>query len=264
MACFTAPQSSIQARTTALASFHSRRHALHRAACPVGVPALPTLSVSGSKRYQTPSSAVVCKATPASTSSDAEVSKLEIQFQVSYSGIALRILKFSYPTPSSEAEKQLMSKPLFHYQFHSQRIARLEVDWHPELYSQVNEHVLVATEHLMHSSSHTRPRLPFSQEVYFDGGPHYGDLILNLALGITGVWMPLTLAAIFRCLFLRYRFTNKRFTLLSGLSDSERRDFDYSVSSCSMSPASPFIHVTECGVLSWYMNIDINVGVCNE
>lgn len=67
-----------------------------------------------------------------------------------------------------------------------------------------------------------------TENVFFDGGPHIGDLAVNLAFGLTGVWLPLTLTAVFRCLFLRYRFTDRRVTIVSSISDSERKDFPYS------------------------------------
>ncbi|XP_019170510.1 PREDICTED: uncharacterized protein LOC109166077 [Ipomoea nil] len=69
-----------------------------------------------------------------------------------------------------------------------------------------------------------------SQEtVFFDGGAHYGDLVANLLLGFTLLWLPLTLAAVFRAFFLRYRFTNLRVTVISGLTGQDRSDFSYKV-----------------------------------
>ncbi|GJP44826.1 hypothetical protein CLOM_g4236 [Closterium sp. NIES-68] len=68
-----------------------------------------------------------------------------------------------------------------------------------------------------------------SEEVFFDSGPHIGDLALNLVLGLTGVWLPLTLASVFRVLTLRYRFTNRRFTVLSELDEKERLEYPYSL-----------------------------------
>lgn len=64
------------------------------------------------------------------------------------------------------------------------------------------------------------------ESVFFDGGAHYGDLVANLVLGFTLVWLPLTLAAVYRAFSLRYRFTNLRVTVISG---EERSDFSYDV-----------------------------------
>lgn len=51
----------------------------------------------------------------------------------------------------------------------------------------------------------------FSDEVvYYEGPPHRADLAINLALGTTLLWLPLTAAAIGRSAFISYRFTNKR------------------------------------------------------
>eukprot|EP00245_Coleochaete_scutata_P016596 TRINITY_DN7818_c0_g1_i1.p1 TRINITY_DN7818_c0_g1~~TRINITY_DN7818_c0_g1_i1.p1 ORF type:complete len:234 (+),score=40.31 TRINITY_DN7818_c0_g1_i1:90-791(+) len=65
--------------------------------------------------------------------------------------------------------------------------------------------------------------------VYFDGGPHVGDLVVNLVFGLSVLWLPLTLASVARAFFLRYRFTNKRVTVLSGLTGDDRKDFSYAV-----------------------------------
>lgn len=67
------------------------------------------------------------------------------------------------------------------------------------------------------------------ETIYFDGGAHYGDLVANLVLGFTLVWLPLTLAAVFRAFYLRYRFTNLRVTVISGLTGQDRSDFSYDV-----------------------------------
>ncbi|CDP00302.1 unnamed protein product [Coffea canephora] len=67
------------------------------------------------------------------------------------------------------------------------------------------------------------------ETVFFDGGAHYGDLLANLLLGFTLLWLPLTLAAVLRAFFLRYRFTNLRVTVISGLTGQDRSDFSYKV-----------------------------------
>ncbi|QCD90476.1 uncharacterized protein LOC114173163 [Vigna unguiculata] len=67
------------------------------------------------------------------------------------------------------------------------------------------------------------------ETIFFDGGAHYGDLAANLLLGFTLFWLPLTLAAVSRAMYLRYRFTNLRVTVISGLTGEDRSDFGYSV-----------------------------------
>ncbi|KAL5722699.1 hypothetical protein ACHQM5_006185 [Ranunculus cassubicifolius] len=73
------------------------------------------------------------------------------------------------------------------------------------------------------------PSKPSEESIYFDGGAHYGDLVANLLLGFTLFWLPLTLAAVSRAFFLRYRFTNLRVTVISGLTGEDRSDFSYKV-----------------------------------
>ncbi|KAL6350490.1 hypothetical protein AAG906_019137 [Vitis piasezkii] len=70
---------------------------------------------------------------------------------------------------------------------------------------------------------------PTEETIFFDGGAHYGDLVANLLLGFTLLWLPLTLAAVSRAFFLRYRFTNLRVTVISGLTGQDRSDFSYKV-----------------------------------
>ncbi|GLC47193.1 hypothetical protein PLESTB_001622300 [Pleodorina starrii] len=54
----------------------------------------------------------------------------------------------------------------------------------------------------------------FSDEVlHYEGPPHRGDLAINLALGTTLFWLPLTIAALSRGLFVNYKFTNKRISV---------------------------------------------------
>ncbi|XP_030469025.1 uncharacterized protein LOC115687279 [Syzygium oleosum] len=70
---------------------------------------------------------------------------------------------------------------------------------------------------------------PKEETIFFDGGAHYGDLVANLLLGFTLLWLPLTLAAVSRAFYLRYRFTNLRVTVVSGLTGQDRSDFSYQV-----------------------------------
>ncbi|KAI3730961.1 hypothetical protein L1987_62143 [Smallanthus sonchifolius] len=85
----------------------------------------------------------------------------------------------------------------------------------------------------LHVSSPTNKPIsavkPSQETIFFDGGAHYGDLVANLLLGFTLVWLPLTLAAVLRGFFLRYRFTNLRVTVISGLTGQDRSDFSYKV-----------------------------------
>ncbi|KAH7570131.1 hypothetical protein ACOSQ2_018404 [Xanthoceras sorbifolium] len=75
----------------------------------------------------------------------------------------------------------------------------------------------------------TGAKKPKEETIFFDGGAHYGDLLANLLLGFTLLWLPLTLAAVSRAFNLRYRFTNLRVTVISGLTGQDRSDFSYNV-----------------------------------
>ena len=66
------------------------------------------------------------------------------------------------------------------------------------------------------------------EEVYYEGGPHVGDLVINLLVGLTLIGLPLAIGAIVRALWLRYRITNRRVTVTGGWMGRERTDIIYS------------------------------------
>lgn len=66
------------------------------------------------------------------------------------------------------------------------------------------------------------------EEVYFEGGPHIGDLIINILLGFTVICLPLTIGAIVRALWLRYRITDRRISVTGGWMGRDRSDIIYS------------------------------------
>lgn len=66
------------------------------------------------------------------------------------------------------------------------------------------------------------------EETYFEGGPHIGDLIINLLIGFTIIGLPLTVAAVVRALWLRYRITNRRVSVIGGWMGQDRTDIVYS------------------------------------
>ncbi len=66
------------------------------------------------------------------------------------------------------------------------------------------------------------------EEVYYEGGPHVGELIFGLLLGLTIVALPLSIGAIVRALWLRYRITNRRITVTGGWLGRDRTDIIYS------------------------------------
>ncbi|MCU0551537.1 MAG: PH domain-containing protein [Leptolyngbya sp. Prado105] len=66
------------------------------------------------------------------------------------------------------------------------------------------------------------------EEVFYEGGPHIGDLIINVLLGFTVICLPLTVGAIVRALWLRYRITNRRISATGGWQGRDRADVIYS------------------------------------
>ena len=65
------------------------------------------------------------------------------------------------------------------------------------------------------------------EEVYYEGGPHIGDLIFNILLGFFVITIPLTVGAIVRALWLRYRITDRRISITGGWMGRERTDIIY-------------------------------------
>lgn len=66
------------------------------------------------------------------------------------------------------------------------------------------------------------------EEVYFEGGPHIGDLITNILIGLTVVGLPLTVGAIVRALWLRFRISDRRVSVTGGWMGRDRTDVIYS------------------------------------
>ena len=66
------------------------------------------------------------------------------------------------------------------------------------------------------------------EEVYYEGGPHIGDLIVNILIGLTVIGLPLTVGAIVRALWLRYRITNRRISVTGGWMGRDRSDIIFS------------------------------------
>lgn len=66
------------------------------------------------------------------------------------------------------------------------------------------------------------------EEVYYEGGPHIGDLIFNLLIGLTVVGIPLAVGAIVRAVWLRFRITDRRICVTGGWMGRDRHDVIYS------------------------------------
>ena len=65
------------------------------------------------------------------------------------------------------------------------------------------------------------------EDVFYEGGPHVGDLIFNILLAFTVICIPLTVGAIVRALWLRYRITNRRISVIGGWMGKDQTDIIY-------------------------------------
>eukprot|EP00873_Tetraselmis_striata_P000185 jgi/Tetstr1/420449/TSEL_011562.t1 len=66
------------------------------------------------------------------------------------------------------------------------------------------------------------------ETVYYEGPPSRGDLAVNILLGTTLLWLPLTFAAVGRGAFVKYRFTDKRFSVETNAPwQTEKTDVAY-------------------------------------
>jgi nitrogen fixation protein len=66
------------------------------------------------------------------------------------------------------------------------------------------------------------------EETFYEGGPHIGDLLFNIFLGIFVVFIPLTVGAIVRAIWLRYKITDRRVSVVGGWLGQDRTDIIYS------------------------------------
>lgn len=65
------------------------------------------------------------------------------------------------------------------------------------------------------------------ETTYYEGGPHIGDLIINILLGFTVICLPLTVGAVVRAIWLRYRITDRRISVTGGWMGRDRTDIIY-------------------------------------
>ncbi|MEM8778686.1 MAG: PH domain-containing protein [Cyanobacteria bacterium P01_G01_bin.49] len=66
------------------------------------------------------------------------------------------------------------------------------------------------------------------ENTFYEGGPHIGDLIINILLAFTVICLPLTVGAVVRAIWLRYRITDRRISVTGGWMGRDRTDIIYS------------------------------------
>ncbi|MEB3174462.1 MAG: PH domain-containing protein [Cyanobacteriota bacterium] len=65
------------------------------------------------------------------------------------------------------------------------------------------------------------------ETTFYEGGPHIGDLIINILLGFTVIFLPLTVGAVVRAIWLRYKITDRRISVTGGWMGRDRTDIVY-------------------------------------
>tara|TARA_B100000579_G_scaffold195678_1_gene159958 strand:- start:295 stop:705 length:411 start_codon:yes stop_codon:yes gene_type:complete len=70
--------------------------------------------------------------------------------------------------------------------------------------------------------------LSANEDVFYDGGPANGDLIINLIAGITLIGLPFTFGAIVRALWVRYKITTRRISVTGGWLGRDKTQIVYS------------------------------------
>ena len=66
------------------------------------------------------------------------------------------------------------------------------------------------------------------EETFYEGGPHIGDLIFHLFLAIFIVFIPLAVGSVVRAIWLRYKITDRRISVIGGWMGKDRTDLVYS------------------------------------
>ena len=66
------------------------------------------------------------------------------------------------------------------------------------------------------------------EDIFYEGGPANGDLIINLLAGITLIGLPFTFGALVRALWVRYKITTRRISVTGGWLGRDKTQVVYS------------------------------------
>ena len=69
--------------------------------------------------------------------------------------------------------------------------------------------------------------MPAKEDVFFEGKPHIGDLLVNIVVGATLIGLPLFVGSLVRRIWVSYRITDRRVTVFGGWGGKERSDVIY-------------------------------------
>ncbi|WP_269606469.1 PH domain-containing protein [Prochlorococcus marinus] len=67
-----------------------------------------------------------------------------------------------------------------------------------------------------------------NEDIFYEGGPARGDLIINLMAGITLIGLPFTFGALVRALWVRYKITTRRISVTGGWLGRDKTQVVYS------------------------------------
>ena len=67
-----------------------------------------------------------------------------------------------------------------------------------------------------------------SEQIFYEGGPAKGDLIINLLAGFTLIGLPFTFGALVRALWLRFVITSRRVSVTGGWLGRDKTQVVYS------------------------------------
>tara|TARA_Y100001968_G_C19055104_1_gene571027 strand:+ start:274 stop:684 length:411 start_codon:yes stop_codon:yes gene_type:complete len=67
-----------------------------------------------------------------------------------------------------------------------------------------------------------------SENTFYEGGPSKVDLIINIIAGFTLIGLPFTFGAIVRALWVRFKITNKRISVVGGWLGRDKTQLVYS------------------------------------
>jgi len=72
------------------------------------------------------------------------------------------------------------------------------------------------------------PGASINEDVFYEGGPARGDLLLNLLFGLTLIGIPFAVGAVVRALWLRFTITSRRVSVSGGWLGRDRTQVVYS------------------------------------
>tara|TARA_B100000700_G_scaffold126076_1_gene141133 strand:+ start:2364 stop:2774 length:411 start_codon:yes stop_codon:yes gene_type:complete len=67
-----------------------------------------------------------------------------------------------------------------------------------------------------------------NEDIFYEGGPAGGDLIINLMAGITLIGLPFTFGALVRAFWVRYKITTRRISVTGGWFGRDKTQIVYS------------------------------------